>query len=114
MALALKPVQGVALARRFTPVGYAVATLTPLLGLAALAFVAGDWRPNLADAYGQWAALKIGLLAALLATAAFNRFYAAPRGAASLLRWGVLFELCAMLALIGAASALSTTSPALQ
>lgn len=112
--------RSVAVLQRFSTMALVSVGLIVVSGIANAGF-----RSNFAPgqvtwgAYGSALSLKLGLVAAMLALAAFNRFIALPRlraatGGAeqvSRLRLSVLFELVLGAVVIGAAALLGVTPP---
>jgi putative copper resistance protein D len=98
-------------AQRFSRMGYVAAPLIVITGLGNLFLVTGAAAPDAAALYGRLAAAKLGLFAALLGLAAFNRLYAAPRGRVALILRAILIEQCLLAALLAVAAALGMSAP---
>jgi len=113
LALALLKGDVSAAAARFSKPGYAIASLTPVAGIAVLALTAGGVLPDLETDYGWLAGAKLALFLVLLALAGANRFYALSRRNLSALRAGIAAELLVMATLSLTAASLATTSPSM-
>ncbi len=114
LALAFQPQHNLLRsAGRFSRPGYAMASLTPLAGLALLVLIDGGPMPRLETDYARLAAAKVILFLVLLALAVANRFYALPRANVLALRAGILAELVVMATLSLTAATLATTLPAM-
>lgn len=113
--------RNLAMLSRFSRMGTAAVTLIVASGIANVVFHAADsWSKLLHSGYGMVLLAKLGLVAAMLVLAYFNRFVAMPRlraagpkGMMQLKGLGisVSFELAFGLLVIGAAAVLGITPP---
>ena len=100
-----------ALVRRFSAIGYFAVAVVVMTGALNVRFVTGEFMVPWRTPYGQWLALKLGLVAALLMLALYNQFVASRRDQAAPLRIGIGAELAAFAGILGAVSWLGVTPP---